>query len=90
MNIATDHRFFGVSQPLSSSENQVFQQFLALGENLTERRELLDLVAIVGAEYCSYFTPTPPLYFFNNWYSYFSGSIKIRLFNMGEIWVRNN
>jgi len=30
MNIATDHRFFGVSQPLSPSENKVLQQSFSL------------------------------------------------------------
>lgn len=29
-NLTTDYRFFGIAQPVSPSENQVFQQFLAL------------------------------------------------------------
>jgi hypothetical protein len=30
MNLATDYHFFGVSQPVSPAENQVFQQCLSL------------------------------------------------------------
>jgi hypothetical protein len=30
MHLATDYRFFGIPQPVSSSENQAFRQFFAL------------------------------------------------------------